>query len=73
MKKRRVVLVTIILLMFILVMILVNKTRKNSEHIASPEDCASQWIEDGITVEETFNCIENYTKKEQVGMRGQEP
>ena len=73
MKKGRIVLLTIILAMFILAMILVNKTTKNSEHITCPEDCASQWLEDAITVEETLDCIEDYTKKEQPKRQGQEP
>ncbi len=73
MKKGRTVLITIILAMFILAMILVIKTTEESEHTAYPEACASQWLQDAITVEETLDCIEDCTKNEQREMQRQEP
>jgi hypothetical protein len=41
----------------------------DSENIAIPEVCASQWLQDVITVEEILNCIEDYTKNEQLRMQ----
>jgi len=35
----------------------------DSENIAHPQVCASQWLEDVITIEETLHCIEDYMKK----------
>lgn len=34
----------------------------DSEDSATPEACASQWLHDVITVEETLGCIEDYMK-----------
>ena len=46
--------------MFILVMIHMTKITKDSKNIHAPEACASQWVEDVITLEETIDCIDNY-------------
>lgn len=73
MKKGRIVLLTIILAMFILAMILVTKTIEESGHTTYPEACASQWLQDVITVEETLDCIEDYMKNEELKMQSQEP
>jgi len=45
----------------------------DSENIATPEVCASQWLQDVFTVEETLDCIEDYVKNAQFKMQGQEP
>jgi len=72
-KKRNTVLSTIIVAMFIVAMILVTKTTEESEHITCPEACASQWLQDVITVEETLDCIEDYMMNEELKMQSQEP
>ena len=73
MKKRRIVLLTMILTIFVLAMILLNTATKEPEHIDSPETCADQWIQDVNTVEETLDCIKDYAKNEQLKKQGQEP
>ena len=73
MKKKHIVLLMVILAMFILVMIHVTKRTTNLDPIANPETCASQWVQDDITVEETLGCIEKYVEKEQSEMQDQKP
>jgi hypothetical protein len=34
----------------------------DTEHIATPETCASQWLDNAITVRETLDCIKNSSK-----------
>ncbi len=63
MKQKRILLITIMLAMFILAVLHVTKTTKDSENITCPQVCVSQWLEDVITIEETLHCIEDYTKK----------
>ena len=45
----------------------------DSENITYPQVCASQWLQDVITVKETLDCIEDYMKNEQLKMQGREP
>ncbi|MHC4558685.1 MAG: hypothetical protein ACYTFW_02965 [Planctomycetota bacterium] len=63
MKQKRILLITIILAMFILAVLHVTRTTKDSENITCPQVCVSQWLEDVITIEETLHCIEDYMKK----------
>ena len=43
------------------------------ENVTYPQVCASQWLQDVITVEEILNCMDDYMKNEQLKMRGPEP
>ena len=63
MKQKRILLITIILAMFILTVLHVTKTTKDSEDITCPQVCVSQWLEDVIKIEETLCCIEDYMEK----------
>ena len=63
MKQKRILLITIMLAMFILAVLHVTKTTKDSESITCHQVCVSQWLEDVITIEETLHCIEDYMKK----------
>jgi hypothetical protein len=45
----------------------------DSEHIACPQICVTQWLEDAITVRDTLDCIEGYMKNEELKMQSQEP
>lgn len=45
----------------------------DSENVTYPQVCASQWLQDVITVEEILNCMDDYMKNEQLKMRGPEP
>lgn len=42
----------------------------DSEHIAYPQICVSQWLDNAITVRDTLNCIEGYIKNEQLPVQG---
>jgi hypothetical protein len=44
----------------------------DSEHIAYPQICVYQWLNDAITVRDTLDCIEGYMKNEELKMQGQE-
>ena len=57
MEKKRILLITIILAMFILAVLHVTKTTKDSENITCPQVCVTQWLEDVITIEETLYYI----------------
>lgn len=41
------------------------------ENVTYPQVCASQWLQDVITVEEILDCIEDYMKNEQLKMQEQ--
>jgi hypothetical protein len=45
----------------------------DSKNIAILEACVYQWLQDAITVKDTFACIEGYMKKEQLQVQGPEP
>ena len=40
-----------------------TKITKDSKNIDAPEACASEWLEDVITVQETLHCIDDYMEK----------
>lgn len=63
MKHKTLVLLIIILAMFTLVMIHMNRITKDTESINAPVTCASQWLKDVSTLEETIDCIDNYMGK----------
>ena len=73
MKKREIVLLTIILAMFIMAMILMAKTAEEPGHTTYPKACASQLLQDVITVQEILDCMEDYMKNEELEMQSQEP
>jgi len=62
-KHKTLVLFIIIVAMFILVMMYMKMTTKDPENIHAPEACASEWLEDIITVQETLHCIDDYMEK----------
>ena len=63
MKHGRIVLLITILAVLALGMTRVIKTAENPEDIPSPETCTSKWLQDNMTLEETFNCIEEHVGK----------
>ena len=60
MKHKIIVLLIIILVIFTLLIIHMTKITKDLKNIDAPEACASQWVGDVITLEETIDCIDNY-------------
>jgi len=62
-KHKIIVLLIIILVIFTLVIIHMTKITKDSKNIDAPEACASEWLEDVITVQETLHCIDDYMEK----------
>jgi len=62
-KHKTIVLVIVILAMITLVMMYMKSTSKDSENIKAPLGCASQWVDDVSTLEETIDCIDNYRGK----------
>jgi len=62
-KHKIIVLLIIILVIFTLLIIHMTKITKDSKNIDIPEACASQWVGDVITLEETIDCIDNYMEQ----------
>jgi len=63
MKHGRILLLITILAVLILVMTRMTKTAGDPEDIPNPETCTSKWLHDNMTLEETFNCIEEHFRK----------
>jgi hypothetical protein len=53
--------------------ILMTKTAEEPVHTIDPKGCASEWLQDEITVEDVLDCMENYMKGEELKMQSQEP
>ena len=63
MKHGKIVLLITILAVLALVMTRAITTAENPEDIPSPKTCTSKWLQDNMTLEETFNCIEERIEK----------
>lgn len=65
MKHKIIMLIIIILVIFALITIYLTKITQDSKNIDTPEACASEWLEDVITVQETLHCIDDYMEKNE--------
>ena len=63
MKHGKIVLLIAILALLAFVMTGAIITAEDPEDIPSPEICTSKWLQDNMTLEETFNCIEEHVGK----------
>ena len=63
MKHKRFILLIVILAIIALVGGFIKRITEDSENVNSPLGCATQWVDDVRTLNETIDCINFYMEK----------